>query len=93
METHEQMLARWKKDPKYKDAYDDLEDEFQLFDELLKARHNAGLTQEELAARMGTKRESISRMESAGKHSPSVNTLRKYAKAVGCKLKIELVPV
>jgi transcriptional regulator with XRE-family HTH domain len=41
---------------------------------------------------MGTTKSAISRLESAGKHTPSVGTLQRYAKAVGCEIKIELVP-
>ncbi|MBH1962236.1 MAG: helix-turn-helix transcriptional regulator [Rhodocyclales bacterium] len=41
---------------------------------------------------MGTTKSAISRLESAGKHTPSVASLKKYAAAVGCTLKIELVP-
>lgn len=52
----------------------------------------AGLTQEAVAGRMGTTKSAISRLESAGKHAPSVASLKKYAAAVGCTLKIELVP-
>jgi transcriptional regulator with XRE-family HTH domain len=64
-----------------------------LFDELLKARKAAGLTQAEIAERMGTKTPAIARLESGGgsnKHSPSIATLRKYAEAVGCDLEIKL---
>ncbi|MBU1182745.1 MAG: helix-turn-helix domain-containing protein, partial [Proteobacteria bacterium] len=35
----------------------------------------------------------VSRLESAGKHAPSVTTLKKYAEAVGCHLEIRLVPI
>ena len=41
---------------------------------------------------MGTTKSAVSRLEAAGKHAPSVASLKKYAEAVGCKLKIELVP-
>jgi transcriptional regulator with XRE-family HTH domain len=94
MKTHEQMIARWKKDPVFKAEYDALEQEFALFDELLKARLAAKLTQAEVAKRMGTKVPAISRMESSGgkKHSPSIATLKKYAAAVGCRLVVRLEP-
>ena len=64
-----------------------------LFDELLRTRKAAGLTQAEIAERMGTKTPAIARLESGGginKHSPSIATLRKYAAAVGCDLEIKL---
>lgn len=60
--------------------------------ELLTARVQAGLTQEDVAASMGTTRSAISRLEGAGKHSPSVSTLKRYAKAVGCDVEIRLIP-
>lgn len=53
----------------------------------------AGLSQAKVAALMGTKTSSVARLESAlssGKHSPSVVTLRKYARAVGKELIIQL---
>lgn len=94
MKTHEEMMAEWKKDPAFCREYDALEEEFVLFDELLRARKKAGLTQEEVARRMGTKVPAVARLEAGGgskRHSPSVKTLRKYAEAVGCDLEIKLV--
>src|SRR3990167_5679654 len=58
-------------------------------------RKHAGLTQEEVAKRMGTKAPAIARLEatsSRDKHSPGISTLRKYAHAVGCELEIHLKP-
>jgi transcriptional regulator with XRE-family HTH domain len=95
MKTHDEMVADWMKDPKFKGEYDALEEEFNLFDAALKARKRAGLTQAEIAIRMGTKAPAVARMEAGGgskRHSPSIATLRRYADAVGCKLKIEFVP-
>lgn len=95
MKTHEEMIAKWKKDPAFKAEYDALEEEFAIFDELLKARLAAKLTQAEVARRMGTKVPAISRMESSNggkKHSPSIATLQKYAAAVGCRLVVKLAP-
>lgn len=94
MKTHNEMLNEWKKDSAFKQEYDALEAEFLLFDELLKARKEAGLTQADVADRMGTKTSAVARLEAGGgskKHSPSVATLRKYAEAVGCELEIRLV--
>lgn len=95
MKTHDEMVAEWMKDPEFKIEYDSLEEEFALLDEVLKARKRAGLTQDEIAARMGTKAPAVARIESGGgskRHSPSIATLRRYAKAVGCKLEIKLIP-
>jgi transcriptional regulator with XRE-family HTH domain len=62
-------------------------------DILLKARQDAGLTQAQVAERMGTQPPAVARLERAlatGKHSPSLATLRKYAQAVGKKLVLQL---
>lgn len=94
LKTHDEMVADWMKDPAFKAEYDALEEEYQLLKEMLHARKRAGLTQEDVADRMGTKAPAIARLEASGshKHSPSVSTLRKYAHAVGCKLEIHLKP-
>ena len=76
----------------FSEAYEALEVEYALTHEMLAARTRAGLTQEAVADRMGTTKSAISRLESAGKHAPSVASLKRYAAAVGCTLKIELVP-
>jgi transcriptional regulator with XRE-family HTH domain len=41
---------------------------------------------------MGTTKSAVSRLERSGKHAPSLATLRKYAQAVGCELRVRLVP-
>ncbi|MBK8525034.1 MAG: helix-turn-helix transcriptional regulator [Betaproteobacteria bacterium] len=55
-------------------------------------RARAGLTQDAVAERMGTTKSAISRLESSGKHAPSLATLKRYAEAVGCDLQVKLVP-
>lgn len=89
---HDAFLERALKRKGFSEAYEDLEDEYQLVRELLSARAQAGLTQEEVAACMGTTKSAVSRLEAAGKHSPSVATLKKYANAVGCEVEIKLIP-
>ena len=94
MRTHKQMVAEWMKDPRFQAEYDALEEEFAVFDALVEARKAAGLTQSEVAERMGTKTPAVARLESSGgkrKHSPSLSTLRRYATALGCKLEIKLI--
>ena len=94
MKSHNDMLKEWKQNPAFQREYDALEAELLLFDELLNARKEAGLTQADVADRMGTKTSAIARLEAGGgskKHSPSIATLRKYAEAVGCQLEIKLV--
>jgi transcriptional regulator with XRE-family HTH domain len=60
-----------------------------LLDALLKARQEAGLTQAQVAKRMGTQAPAVARLErslATGKHSPSIATLRLYARACGKRL-------
>ena len=76
----------------FREAYDALETEYALAHEMLSARTRAGLTQEAVADRMGTTKSAVSRLEGAGKHAPSMASLKRYADAVGCTLKIEFIP-
>ena len=90
MRTHDQLVKALMKRPGVRAEVKRIEsEESSLLDELLKARQEAGLTQAQLAKRMGTQAPAIARLESAlatGKHSPSVATLRKYVKACGKRL-------
>ncbi|HDC2548155.1 TPA: helix-turn-helix transcriptional regulator [Salmonella enterica] len=92
--THEEMVAEWMLDPVLKAEYDAIAEEFELLDEILAARKSAGLTQAQIAERMGTKATAITRMESnlaSGQSGPSFTTLKKFAKATGKKLQIRFV--
>lgn len=94
MLTHEQLKKKMLANSEVQAEYDSLKEEFCFIDELLKARKNAGLTQSEVAEKMGTKTPAVARLEAGGgnkNHSPSILTLQKYAKAVGCHLEIKLV--
>lgn len=74
-----------------KAAYDVLEDEYGALRAVLTARREAGLTQAQIAERMGTTASAVSRLEASltsEKHSPSFATLRKYAAACGKRLVI-----
>jgi transcriptional regulator with XRE-family HTH domain len=90
---HEEFLAKAMKRKGFTEAYAESADEYCLLRELLAARSKAGLTQEQVAESMGTTKSAVSRLEAVSSHSPSVSTLKKYAKAVGCEVEIRLVPV
>lgn len=85
------LHKRWLKDPAYRKEYDALEEEFALADAMLKARKRAGLTQEELAARMETSQSAVARMES-GRVLPSGSTLKRLARATGSRLRVTFEP-
>lgn len=79
-------------DPDNKAAYDALEPEFNLARKLIAARAAAGLSQAEVAERMGTKQSEVSRIE-GGRQNISIEKLARFADAVGTKLDIRLDPV
>ena len=89
---HQTFLEKASRRRGFGEAYDALEVEYALAHEMLAARARAGLTQEAVSALMVTTKSAISRLEAAGRHAPSVASLKKYAAAVGCTLRIELVP-
>ena len=60
--------------------------------ELFDARRRARLTQEQVAAFMGTTKSVVCRLESHSAHMPSTATLLRYARAVGCTIAVSLVP-
>jgi ribosome-binding protein aMBF1 (putative translation factor) len=83
----EKLATKWRKNPAFMREYDALEEEFALAAALIGARAQAGLTQAELAERMGTTQSAIARME-GGKAKPSTTTLAKLAKATGTRLRV-----
>ena len=89
---HKAFLDKAKKREEFKKAYENLEGEYALAKEMLAARARVGLSQEAVAEIMGTTKSAISRLEAAGKHAPSLTTLKKYAHAVGCHLEIKFIP-
>ena len=90
--SQEAFLKKAVKRKGFRKAYENLEEEYTLFREMLAARSRFGLTQEAVAELIGTTKSAVSRLERAGKHTPSLSTLKNYAQAVGCHLKIKLVP-
>ena len=81
------LSDKWFKDPEFVREYQALEEEFALATALIKARADAGLTQEEVAKRMGTTQSVVARLE-GGRSRPSTTTLAKFAKATGTKLRV-----
>ncbi len=69
--------------------YEAMAAEFSMARELLAARARAGLTQGEVAQRMGTTQSVIARLES-GTRMPSMRTMQRYAQAVGAHVVVHL---
>lgn len=96
MLKHDELRAKMLKNPAVRKEYERLEKgEFALLDLLLEARREAGLTQAQVAERMGTQAPAVARLERAlasGKHSPSVATIRRYLAACGKQLVVDVCP-
>ena len=88
MKSFDTFKKKMLKSPAVKAEYDALEEEFALINELLGARAKAKLSQAQVAQRMGTSQSAVARME--GGHTPSLSSLRKYARAVGRRVEIKL---
>lgn len=87
-------LSAWKKDvlkdPVLKAEYEKLQPEINIIRAIIEARLNKGMTQKDLAEKMGTKQSVISRLES-GRANPSILILRKLAHALQTELQIKFV--
>jgi len=92
--THNELKKKALKKLAVRKEYDKLEPEFSLLKEMLRARKKAGLSQAQIAERMGTKSPAITRLESSltsGKHSPSLATIKKYVEALDCRIEIKII--
>jgi len=85
------MHKRWMEEPEYQRAYEALEGEFGLAKAVLQARNRVGLTQAELARKMGTTQPVLARLE-GGRARPSMRTLERLARATGTRLLIRFEP-
>jgi len=81
--NHNELKEKALKNDLVREEYDSLKPEFNLLREMLKARQDAGLSQTDIAERMGTKPPAVTRLESSltsGRHSPSIATLKNTQK-------------
>lgn len=85
------MHGRWVKAPSRRKAYKALEEEFVLASAAVDWLKIAGLTQEELARKMGTTQPVLARVES-GRGRPSMRTLERLAEATGSRVVIRFEP-
>ncbi len=95
MLTHDELIEKMLLNPAVRTEYERIErEEMPMLDTILNARAEAGMTQAQVAERMGTKPPAVARLENSlvtGKHSPSVATLQKYAAALGKRLEVRFV--
>ena len=91
--TFEQFRKKALKKPGVKAEYDALAPAFEMKRQMIALRKAAGLTQEQMADLLGTKKSNISRLESVSSEvSPRLSTLEEYARALGYRLKVEFEP-
>ena len=83
----DEYLQKKLKDPDFRREYDALDKEFELIDELLKARAEAKMTQAQVAEAMGVKQSAVARIES-GNLDIKYSTLLNYLNAVGKRIAI-----
>ena len=88
--SFETLRRRWMKDPKFRTAYKRIGPEMELAFTLAEARRKAGLTQAELAVRMGTSQAAVARIES-GRSAPKWSTIERYARGVGARPVVRLL--
>lgn len=87
--SFEKSLAKAMKNPEWKKGYDALELEFSIIEQVLRKRLEKGLTQKQLADKIGTKQSAIARLE-GGNSNPSIAFLEKVSKALGGKLQVSI---
>lgn len=89
MENWKTVRKELLKDPEVRKEYERLKPRYALISQLIEARMKKGLTQAQLAKKMGTKQSAIARVE-GGNANPSIAFLEKLAQALGSKLTIQL---
>lgn len=92
--TYKDFKKKALQDPEIKAEYDALEPVYELRKKLIEMRTRKGLTQAELAKIMHTQKSNISRLECGENISfPTLDTINKYARALGYKVNIEFNPL
>ncbi|MBN9406656.1 MAG: helix-turn-helix transcriptional regulator [Burkholderiales bacterium] len=89
MKTLKTLKAELLAKPAVRTAYDAQADEFTVARELIVARTRVGLTQADVAQRMGTTQSTVARLE-GGKTAPSLRSLQRYAQAVGARAVVRI---
>ncbi len=90
MKTLDSLIIELKKNPEFENGFDRGYEDFKIGVILKEARLSAGLSQDEIASRIKTKKSNISRIEN---HAEDIklSTLAKFAAAVGKRLEFKIV--
>ncbi len=88
--TLKEYIAAQMRNPEFKRAWEDLDPEFQVLKAMIKAREKTGISQAELARRVGTKQSVISRLERGAFSKATLETIKKMADALDMRLEIKL---
>jgi len=88
--TLKDYIADQMKNPEFKKAWDDLDPEFRVLKAMIKAREKSGMSQAELARRLGTKQSVVSRLERGAFSKASLETIKKVADALDMRLELRL---
>lgn len=87
-ESYDDFKAELLRDEEFREKYESLGPRYQVIEQIIAARMDQRITQEELANRIGTKKSNISRLE-GGNYNPSLDFLYKVAKGLGKELEIQ----
>jgi len=90
--TLKEYITEQMKDPVFKKAWHYLDPEFELLESMIKLREKAGITQTELAKKMGVKQPMLSQLERGGFSRATVETLKKIASALNARLVVRIEP-
>ena len=90
MDDFKKFLTSQLENPEFKKEWDKLEPEYQIMSEMIKARNETGITQQQLSKLTGINQSNLSRIEN-GNGNPSLSTLQRIASAFGKKLSISFV--
>lgn len=88
----DRYLEEQLRDPAFRRRFEEASEEWDLAIQLARLRREKWLTQEQLAERVGTNQQQISRLENPTYHGRSLRTLRKVAEALGAEVEIRIVP-
>lgn len=89
-EFHE-FLQEQLEDSEFKQEYENMEPEFDIIRAMIEARKQQNITQKELSERTGITQADISRIEN-GTRNPSLDMIKRLAKGMGMRLKLEFIP-